>query len=255
MLTRLLLGTLALVAFVLPASAQQAAPPTVYTFVAEWEIPRAQWPSFSSDFEKVIQPALEKLAAGGTLVGWGGYENVVHTPNGYTHGTWWQATSYANLEKARLELLKASAGMQAMAAATGHRDFLLRTIGANAKPGSGTGYLTVSSFVLKPGKGREWKELWDKYNKPISDELVAKGALAGVSVHVQDVHTDSQLLRYTVTLAPSAEADDQVNAAFDAANAKLTQQERTQRQVMFDGVLEPGAHRDQYARVIRYWSK
>jgi hypothetical protein len=255
MLKRSLIGILALVAAAVPAAAQQAEPPTVYTFVAEWQIPRTHWAGFSADFEKVIQPVLEKLSADGTLVGWGGYETVVHTADGYSHGSWWQATSYAGLEKARMQLVKASAGIQSIGSATGHRDLLLRTLAANAKSGSGSGYLTVSSYVVKPGKGRDWKELWDKYNKPLNDDLVAKGTLAAFAIHVEDVHTQSPFVRFVVSLAPSAEADDQAGAAGQAADAKLTPQERTQRQVMFDAVLEPGTHRDLFARVIRYWSK
>jgi hypothetical protein len=198
---------------------------------------------------------LEKLAAAGTIVGWGVYESVVHTPDGYSHGTWWQSTSYAGLEKARLELITASAASASLASATQHRDMLLRTIAGASKPGSGSGYLSVSQQVVKPGQGAQWKELWDKNTKPLMDDLVGKGTLAGYSVHVQDVHTDIGGLRYVVTLTPSIEAEDAVGAAWDAADAKLSAQERQTRRLMTDQVLEPGAHRDVFARVIRYWSK
>jgi len=69
------------------------------------------------------------------------------------------------------------------------------------------------------------------------------------------VHTDSPMWRHVVTLSPSAEADDQFVAAFGAAGAKLTPEERKTQGLMMEGVLEPGAHRDMYARVIRYWRK
>jgi hypothetical protein len=140
-------------------------------------------------------------------------------------------------------------------AATGHRDFLLRSIVYAGKPASGEGYLNVSSYLLKPGKGGEWKELWDKHSKPIFDDLLAKGALLAYAVDVEDVHTRSSLARMVVTVSPSAEADDQFGAAVDAASARLTPQERQTRTLMIEATLEPGAHRDLYARVIRYWHK
>jgi hypothetical protein len=255
MFTRALLGLVALASLAAPAAAQQAAPPTVYTFVAEWQLPRGQWAGFAADFDKNVRPALEKLSSAGTLVGWGVYESIVHSPDGYSHGVWWQATSYAAMEQARAQLLPTAAASQALMSATGHHDFYLRTIAGNAKSGSGTGYLTVSRYVVKPGQGQAWKQLWEKYNKALSDELVAKGTALGWSIDVEDTHTENPNLRFVVGLSPSAEADDQVAAAFDAAEAKLTPEEQKTRQLMMENVLEPGMHRDLYAKVIRYWAK
>jgi hypothetical protein len=202
-----------------------------------------------------VRPALEKLSSGGTIVGWGVYEYIVHSGDGYSHGVWWQGTSYAAMEQARAQLLPTAANSQAIMAATGHHDFYLRTIAGNAKSGSGTGYLTVSRYVVKPGQGQAWKQLWEKYNKPLSDELVAKGTAIAWSIDVEDTHTENPGLRFVVSLSPSAEADDQAAAAFDAADEKLTAEEKKTRQLMMDNVLEPGTHRDLYAKVIRYWAK
>jgi hypothetical protein len=237
------------------AQTAPAAGPQPYTMVAEWQVPRAQWGTFVTDFEKNTRPVLEKLSASGTLIGWGAYESIVHTPDGYSHGVWWSATSYANMEKARRELVTASAASTSLANATGHRDFFLRSIVAAGKPASGEGYLTVSSYLLKAGKAQEWKQLWEKNTKPIFDDLLAKGSLTAYSVDVEDVHTDSGMWRMVVTVSPSAEADDQYGAAFDAAEAKLTPDERRTRGLTMEALLEPGAHRDMYARIIRYWQK
>ena len=108
-----------------PVMAQTAAAASEpYTYVAEWNIPRAQWGTYLEDFDKNTKPVLEKHAAAGTLISWGAFESIVHTPDGYTHGVWWTATSYAGIEKARLDLVKSAAGSASLAAATGHRDYL-----------------------------------------------------------------------------------------------------------------------------------
>jgi hypothetical protein len=249
------LAALAVLSAAAPAAAQTAPATEPYTFVAQWNVPRAQWGAFVADFDKNTKPVLEKHAAAGTLISWGAFESVVHVPDGYTHGVWWTATSNAGIEKARLELVSTAAASASLAAATGHRDYYMRSIAGGGKPASGEGYLKVRSFLIKVGKAQEWKQLWDKYSKPAFDDLVAKGALVGYAIDVEDVHTDSPMWRHIVTLSPSAEADDQFAAALDAASAKLTPEERKTRSLAMEAVLEPGAHRDLYARVLRHWRK
>jgi hypothetical protein len=238
---------------VMAQTAAAAAEP--YTYVGEWNIPRAQWGAFLSDFDANTKPVLDKLASSGVLISWGAFESIVHVPDGYSHGVWWTATSYAGIEKARLELVKSASGSASLTAATAHRDYYMRTIAGGGKPASGEGYLNIASYLLKAGKGQEWKQLWDKNSKPMLDELVGKGALLAYSVDVEDVHTDSPMWRHVVTVSPSAEADDQYVTAFDAATAKLTPEERKTQGLMMDAVLEPGAHRDAYARILRHWRK
>ena len=61
---------------------QQAAESAVYTYVAEWAVPRAQWNVLVANWEKNSKPILEKMSANGTLVGWGAYSTVIHEPEG-----------------------------------------------------------------------------------------------------------------------------------------------------------------------------
>jgi hypothetical protein len=262
MLKSSLVGAAALAALLAAspsASAQTAAQAATaaepYTYVAEWNIPRGQWGTFVTDFDANTKPTLDKLAAAGTLISWGAFESIVHVPDGYSHGVWWTATSYAGIEKARLELMKSAATSASLTAATAHRDSYLRSIVSAGKSGSGEGYLSVASYLVKPGKAQEWKQLWEKNSKPVFDDLVGKGALIGYSIDVEDVHTDSPMWRHVVTVSPSAEADDQFVTAFDAAEQKLTPEERRTRGLMMEAVIEPGSHRDLYARVIRHWRK
>lgn len=257
MVRTLKIGTIAgwLLAVAAIAAAQPAAP-TAYTFVAQWEVPRAQWGAVVADFEKNTRPHLEKMAAAGTLVGWGFYETIVHTPDGATHGVWWTSPTIAGIEQTRTELVKAGAASSSLASATAHRDYLLRSLVGNGKSGSGTGaYLTVSVQVVKADKGQEWRQLWDKTTKPILDGLVAQGVILGYSLDAEQVHTDNPGFRFIVTLLPNAEAEDKVGDAFRAAQAKASEQERQTITQSFQALLEPGMHRDQYMRVLRYWTK
>jgi hypothetical protein len=237
-------------------AAAQPASPTTYTFVAEWQVPRAEWATYTTDFEKNTRPVLERLSADGTLVGWGAFETVVHTEHGPTHGVWWSSSKVAGIERARAELIKASVASSSLAAATSHRDYYLRTVLGNGKSASGTGgYISVSTYLVKPGKAQEWRQLWEKYSKPTYDDLVAKGAMTAWSIDVEDVHTENPGLRMVVSISPNAEAEDTIAQAFEAAGAKRSAEEQREIGEAFAATLEPGAHRDAYMRLIRYWSK
>ena len=67
-----------------------------------------------------------------------------------------------------------------------------------------------ASLATKPVERRirtpfgEVKNFCDKYDKPLNDELVAKGTLAAVAIHVEGVHTESPFVRLVVSLAIKA---------------------------------------------------
>ena len=72
--------------------------PPLYSYVANWQIPRAQW----GDMQKANaadKAILDKAMADGTIVGYGDDENLVHQPDGETHagaaGGWIQAHGQA----------------------------------------------------------------------------------------------------------------------------------------------------------------
>src|SRR4051794_10866784 len=82
--------------------AAQAAPaekPTMYTYVAEWSVPRAQWGEMEKNAD-AERPLMEKLVGDGTIVSYGVYSYILHTEGEPTHGSWFQATSEGNLLKA-----------------------------------------------------------------------------------------------------------------------------------------------------------
>jgi hypothetical protein len=236
--------------------APAAAPQTVFTFVAEWQLPRDKMATYATDFEKNTRPILEKLGAAGTLVSWGAYEYLVHTPEGYTHGVWWSATSYAGIETARGELVKNISASTSLTSATGHGDRYLRAIGGKGKSASGTGgFLTVSRYEVKAGSAQDWRQLWDKNNKASWDDAVDKDILNAYAIYVEDVHTEAPGLRLVVTLSPSAEAEDKFGDALAAADGKLSAADQKTAGLQMAAVLEPGKHRDGYAKIIRHWRK
>jgi hypothetical protein len=80
-----------------PVFAQES---RVYVRVELWDVKRELWPAFVKQFEKYDQPVFEKLFSDGVINEWGIDSATLHSPEGYTHGVWYAATSMAALEKA-----------------------------------------------------------------------------------------------------------------------------------------------------------
>src|ERR1700726_4986996 len=131
-----------LAVMLVPAALPQMEPtPVVYTYVSQFQVPRANWAAYAEDTEKTVVPIVEKLAADGTILSWSTFEQVIHTPEGYTHGAAWSSTSISGLMKVLDEVRKAGP-RPGQIAATKHEDYLLHTTMNRA--GSGTpAYLRV----------------------------------------------------------------------------------------------------------------
>ena len=235
------------------SSAQQAAP-AGYTFVAEWDAPRDKWPDVAAFAEKSWRPLLERLVADGTLTDFGIYETLVHMPGEMTHGLWWSSKTMAGIEKARLEAIKIPPA-PALAAAK-HRDYFLRSLISQSRPGGGSGgYLRVATSVVQPGKGAEWRALWEKYSLPFYEEQMANGTFLSYGLQIEQVVTDDPGARMVVSIVPSAEALDKAQNASNALNAKRTQAERDAITAAFNQVTVPGAARTYLARLTSFATK
>jgi hypothetical protein len=98
-----------------------------------------------------------------------------------------------------------------------------------------------------PARGRQWRELWDKYIKPTLDQALADGTILGYGVDVEYVHTGPADGRYSWILASNAEALDKVETAFGTVLPKAA--------AAFADVTVPGTHRDSLERVLDYAHK
>src|ERR1700732_1719598 len=125
-----------LAVMLVPAALPQMEPtPVVYTYVSQFQGPRANWAAYAEDTEKTVIPIVEKLTADGTILNWSTFEQVIHTPEGYTHGAAWSSTSIAGLMKV-LDEIRKSAPRPSQIAATKHEDYLMQT--RMYHPGTGT---------------------------------------------------------------------------------------------------------------------
>jgi hypothetical protein len=110
--------------------------PPLYTYVANWNTPRAQWPELEKE-SAANQKRLDKAVSEGTIVGYGDDVTLVHQADGTTHDDWWSAMSLAGVLKV-LEQFTKSGGSSAsvLDSATNHFDTVYESRFYNWHPGS-----------------------------------------------------------------------------------------------------------------------
>ena len=153
---------------------------------------RARWSDFVEWFEQYDQPVMEQLFEDGTIVEWGLDASSLHRPDGYTHSTWFSATSFADLERvldAFDEAMEASgdAGSRALvdfaSMITKHRDYLLRDLVRRSSDAQlDGGYWKGSSLkTARPRRlrGARWYESLDGAPELLLELLLLGGAGQG----------------------------------------------------------------------------
>jgi hypothetical protein len=233
-----------LAVMLVPSALPQMEPtPTVYTFVSQFQVPRAHWAAYSEDAEKTLVPILEKLTTDGTIGGWSTFEHVIHTPEGYTHGAAWSSTSIAGLMKVLDEIRKAGP-RPGQIAATKHEDLLMQTSMYHA--GSGTpAYVRVVCSNAKADKPGEYTATLKKLLVPTFEEQVKKGVATYYGVDEQYVNTMAPSARCVVINYPNAEGMDKWAQAISATMSKWSPAERAE----FFASTVPDSRRDILARI------
>jgi hypothetical protein len=238
----LLLVVLA-VMFVPAALPQMEPTPTVYTFVSQFNIPRAQWAAYSEDTEKSFVPVAEKMLADGTIVSWSTFEQVVHTTDGYTHGAAWSSPTIAGLMKV-LDEVRKNGPRPGQIAATKHEDFLMQS--SMYRSGSGNAaYLRVVCQMAKPDKPGDYAAALKKHLVPTFDDLLKKGAATYYGLDEQYINTSPPSMRCLVITYPNAEGMDKWATTVGSVLGKLT---GADREAVFGSVV-PDSRRDILARV------
>ena len=231
-------------AMLVPAALPQMEPtPVVYTYVSQFQVPRAHWAAYSEDTEKTVVPIVEKMTADGTILSWSTFEQVIHTPDGYTHGAAWSSTSISGLMKV-LDEIRKSGPRPGQVAATKHEDLLMQS--TMYRVGSGTpAYLRVICSNAKADKPGEYAATLKKLLVPTFEEQLKKGVATFYGVDEQYVNTAAPSTRCVVINYPNAEGMDKWAAAINTTMSKWSPAERAE----FAGSTVADSRRDIMARI------
>ena len=229
---------------VVPATvSQMESAPIVYTYVSQFQVPRANWAAYAEDTEKSFVPIAEKLTADGTIASWSTFEQIVHTPDGYTHGAAWSSDTISGLMKV-LDEIRKNGPRPAQFAATKHEDLLMQARMYHA--GSGTpAYFRVICSMAKADKLEAYTAMMKKLLVPTFEDQLKKGVAVYWGIDEQYVNTGAPSTRCVVIDYPNAEGMDKWAAAINAMMAKWTPAERAE----FAGATVADSRRDILGRI------
>ena len=196
--------------------------PRMYTYVALWELPRAQWgewPKSEMEDQKIVQDAM----AAGTLVGYGDDTNLVHQPDQPTHDDWFQSMSMAGLMNTLDQFYKAGRASTPMQmSATKHWDNIMVSRYYNWHAGSWQGiYAYGSKYTLKDDAPNGAVDTLAQHAiVPVMEKMLADGTIHEYEIDTEAVHTDPPGTFWIFYLCTSPDGLDKVSAAIrDAVKA------------------------------------
>jgi hypothetical protein len=240
---------LAIAAFARPAAQPpQAAPakmPTVYTYISFFGVPRANWAEYEKDLEK-DNKAMASQLANGNLVSWGNGALEVHEGlNAPTHVSWMSSMSMSGLLKAEAAEM-ATAPVTSSINYTVHFDEISMSSNYGGKADAAAPkYLLAQDWKVKPGRGDDFGEMFNKYRKADFDAGVADGWLSSYSLEEDVIHTSAPGMYTMVMTFPNADAVDKFYASIETLHTK-----QPLFGEVFGGVTEGPEHRDHLLRVL-----
>jgi hypothetical protein len=249
-LGNILAGTCGLAALLLasiPAAAQMQeikSKPPMYTYVANWQVQRANW----GDMEKTIGPVndvLDKAQADGLLVGHGSDITVIHTAADSTHDVWWSSMSMGGLLRALDRVHTANASNSPTLNDAKHWDEIWMSRYYNWKPGSYKGaYTQVMAYKLKADAPDDAVDnLSQHLVVPVLEKLFADGTLIEYEIDTMAQHSEAPGMVMIVALTPTPDGIDAIRAAILGA-----QKDHPLGIDAFDSYTESSAHRDELAK-------
>jgi hypothetical protein len=259
------------------AAAQQAQMQPL-TFWYEYTVNPGKEDQFLDLVKTVGAPVRDKMMADGVVLAWGVQTSILREPGSPTHFIWYAVADWAGIEKvqnamgAQVKKLNEegakagatkkggtpSASLNARLMETADvsktRDFVTRdlvfAVTSGAPPADLLPYSRYNFVKVKPGKGSEYRKIWEKYNKPVLDKLLADGTVLAYGLSVEEVRTEGSFTHYTWYDMKDLASMDKIRAAFVADREHRSQEEQDAIAASFGDVLDLEASRAEVDRSL-----
>jgi hypothetical protein len=197
------------------AQSSSAEKPVLYTYVSEWTVPRAMWAEYLKEDAADID-AMKKAVADGSIVSFGSYAVVNHQEGLPTHGTWFSATSMANILKVLEGIRNAPGATAPPLAAAKHWDYIMESHDHNAHSGTFTnGYLRVGNWRAKASDPDS--KIMKATMVALLEKLLSDGALHSYQIDTETVHSADPGRVFVAIVANGGEGVDKFYAALEEA--------------------------------------
>jgi hypothetical protein len=250
------------------------------TFWYEYTVNLGKEAQFLELVKTVGAPVRDKLLADGVVLAWGVHVPLLRGPGNSTHIIWYSVADWSGIEKvdsamrAQISKLdeegmksgtakKGSAGgstvtgrMMEAADVSKTRDYLTRDLvfvtGTGAPPAGVLPWTRYNYVKVKPGKGGDYRKVWEKYNKPVFDKLVADGVVLAYGLSVEEVRTDGDFTHFVWYATKDLASFEKARAAFTADRDKRSQEEQDAITAEFLKTIEPDASRSEVGRSLMF---
>jgi len=250
------------------------------TFWYEYTVNPGKEAQFLDLVKTVGAPVRDKLLADGVVLAWGVHVPLLRGPGNSTHIIWYSVADWSGIEKvdsamrAQISKLdeegmkpgtakKGSVGgstvtgrMMEAAEVSKTRDYITRDLvfvtGTGAPPAGVLPWTRYNYVKVKPGKGGDYRKVWEKYNKPVFDKLVADGVVLAYGLSVEEVRTDGDFTHFVWYATKDLASFEKVRAAFTADRDKRSQEEQDAITAEFLKTIEPDASRSEVGRSIMF---
>jgi len=251
--------------------AQQAPPPQPLTLWHDFTVQPGEEGQFMVLANTVGVPVLDKLMAEGVVQAWGIEVPILRMPGQPTHMVWITVNDWAGLGKvqngieaqfAKLAAEEAKARTKTTAQRmkevfdhTMTRDWLTRDLVSgygNKMPPNPMPYARYFFTKVKPGKGGEYRQVWEKYNKPVLEKLVADGVVMAWGMSVEEVRTEGSFTHFTWVGVAQMSDWDKVRAAFIADRQGRSEEQQDAISHAFNKLTDGDAYRQLATRSILF---
>ena len=218
--------------------------PPMYSYVAFWNIPRAQWADMDKN-DAADQKILDKALADGAIVAYGNDLNLVHEVDGMTHDGWWSSMSMAAMLNVLEKFYKSgTVTSPVLASATKHSDGIFVSRYYNWRPGSyKNAYTRVGMYKLKPDVPERALEMLSKsFIVPMLEKLLADGSIVEYEIDTEAIHTQAPGTFWIDVISPNADGLDKLNAAL-----RDSSKTNPLNGAAFTSMVDEAAHRDNLA--------
>jgi hypothetical protein len=261
------------------AFAQQQSPQPL-TFWAQYAVKPGKEEEFLNLVKTVGEPVRNKLMADGVVLAWGVEVSVLRGHDTTTHAIWYTVADWSGIEKVQNGIAAQLAKLDAEAAQSaegGHKkgaksaptrlellrdavdfdktkDYVTRDlifVAGQTMPSAGSLPYSRYTFVkVKPGKSAAFRAVWEKYNKPVLDKLVADGVVLAYGLSIEDVKTTGDFTHYVWYAVNSLDGLDKVRSAYRADRDRRSPEEREAISEAFLHTLDPDASRGEVDRSV-----